>query len=44
MLLTTSIVEHGREVHLLKPVTKKRKRKSELEEEKKEKASSKRKL
>ncbi len=43
-LVTISTVEHGRAVHLLKPGTKKRKRKSELEEEKMHQHASKRKL
>jgi len=43
-LVDLSIVENGKAVHLLKPNTKKRKRKSDLEEEKKEEKSKKFKL
>ncbi len=43
-LVSPLTVEKGRAVHLLKPSTKKRKRRSELEEEKKRQDSSKRKL
>lgn len=42
--LTVPSAENGRAVHLLKPSTKKRKRKPEVEEEKIERESSKRKL
>ncbi len=34
--MTSSIAEKGRAVHLLKPTSKKRKRKPEIEEEKQE--------
>ncbi len=44
LFVSPRTVEKGRAVHLLKPSTKKRKRRSELEEEKKSQESSKRKL